>query len=709
MARGRPRGGGRTQAPEARLSAGPGPPESVRRYVTGGGRFIDDLSPPGTLYLQVVRSIYARARLLKVKGGITADEVKGTLASVGEGAWGASGVVSEPVLASGVVNYVGQPVAAVVGRDRYQAEDLAQGVEVEYEPLKPLMDPEEALRGEPIHAGTRSNAFADAHLGKDFDLPSAPVVVEETLVNERVVPNPMEPRGVLAQFEGGRLTVWASSQSVHSFREGFSESLGLPPESVRVVQMDTGGAFGSKGGIYPEYVMAARAAMKLKRPVKWIETRSEHLVATHQGRGVRGRMKVYADRKGEVQGLKADILVDGGAYSAGMGAFAPAWIGFQLTGPYAIRRALVEGRAVYTNKVPLGPYRGAGRPEAAFFMERMMDVLADELGMDPVDVRLANAGSKSFTSPLGVDVNPFRPFLEAAVAELGYRRRVGRGNAGFSTFVLIPATEPGEGARIAVKDGRIKVWLGGDVHGQGHEAFVRRLLREELGVPEDIVDLERGDTDMLREGVGAWGSRSAIMGGAAVVEAARKLKERVIRKLDRYSAEGLLKVGPDVTVFHKHEESLNSFGANLLTAELDETGRARAVECLAYYDVGRVLNPPMVEGQIIGGSAQAIGQVLFEGAAYGEDGQPLTVSLADAGIPTAAEMPKFTVRLATQPSPLPHGAKGVGESPTIGVPPALVRAVEKLVGKRLTHTPLMPSELRREGTEKPRTRARNAK
>jgi len=662
-------------------------------FVRGTGAFVDDVSLPGMLHLRVARSVYARARLVRVKGGITHADIPGTLSSVGEGATSSKGGVPHPILASGFVNYVGQPVAAVVGRTPYEAADLAQAVDVVYEPLKPVVDPETAEAVEPIHPGTKSNVLARARVGSDFRPPRGAIEVEGTFANERVVPNPMEPRGAVVDWDGSTLTVRASTQSVHSWKEGLVGSLGLPAKRIRVVQMDTGGAFGTKGGIYPEYVIAAHVAMKHRRPVKWIETRSEHLAATFQGRGARAKMKLFADRRGRILGLRADILVDAGAYGQGMGSWAPGWIGYQLTGPYAIRKASITGTAVYTNKVPLGPYRGAGRPEAAFFLERSIDLLADELKMDPVEVRKRNVSARPFTSPTELEIPAARPFLDAAVRALGYRKAAKAGPVGFSMFVLIPETSSGEGARVRVDAGRVKVWLGGNVHGQGHEAFVRTLLAEELRVPPDRVDLEAGDTSMLKEGMGSWGSRSAMMGGAALVEAARRLRQQVTKKAGKYSAKALLAGTFDAEVYHRESMNLNSFGANLVTADVDATGTVRVTECRAYYDVGRALNPAMVESQVVGGSAQAIGQVLYEGALYDENGQPLAASLADAGIPTAVEMPTFVVKLAKDRSALPHGAKGVGESPTIGVPPALVRAIERASGKRVGRTPIPPATL----------------
>ena len=658
-----------------------------RRLVEGRGQFVNDLHFPNMLHMAVVRSPHARAKLLKVSGGINSSELKASLSSVGEGASGGTGA-DQPVLATDYVNYVGQPVAAVLGEDLYEAIDRMDEVEADYEPLKAVVDPEEALLAAPIHAGTDSNVLASFQLGKQFNLPDAPVVLEDTLLNRRISPNPMEPRGLVAHYNGSRLTVWASTQSVHAWKEGLCNSLGLEPSSVRVIQMDTGGAFGSKGGIYPEYVVACHASIKTKRPVKWIENRMEHQMATHQGRGARAKMKIYANRTGEILGLNADLLIDAGAYAPGMGTMAPRWIAFQMTGPYAIPKAYVDAKAVYTNKVPLGPYRGAGRPEAAMFIERMMDLLADELKIDPVEVRLRNARAEAIVSPLGLKIDPFKQFLESAVKELGvYDKREGE-SVGFSCFVLLPAGQPGESARIAVKDGRVKVWMGGSAHGQAHEVFARVLVSEELGIAQSLIDVEKPDTDELDEGIGTWGSRTAVVGGAALVDASRKIKNEATAKYGEYSPQKLLSNEFDVTVFRSQKEMLNAFGANLVTAQLDEFGSVRLNKCIAYYDVGRPLNVPMIESQIIGGSAQGFGQVLSEEAKYDEEGQLLTATIADAGLLSAMTMPNVVIKLARVPSNLPHGAKGVGESPTMGVPPAAMRAIEQLVGKRLRETPI---------------------
>ncbi len=672
--------------------------DDPQRFVSGQGSFVDDLRLPDPLYIKFVRSPHARARVLRVRGGINSSELRVKLASVGEGAMGNLSAAAQPVLAEGYVNFVGQPVAAVLGKTKYEAEDLLESVEVDYEPLRAVVEIEDALKSPPIHEGLASNVLAQNALGSRFQV-DHDLTVEDTFRIDRVAANPIEPRAVAAYYDGSRLTVWASTQSVFSVKHGLVATLGLPQNMVRVIQADTGGGFGSKGGLYPEYVVAAYASIKTRRPVKWVETRTENIMASNHGRGAVGQVKVYAKSDGRITGLEAKVYVDAGAYAAGLNLFAPRFIGFQLTGPYAIRNAYVEAYSVCTNKVPLGPYRGAGRPEAAFFIERMVDKLADTLNMNPFEVRLVNTVSETFTSPLGLKVEGARQFLEEAGAALDLRSKAALRGWGLSFFVLVPAAQPGESARISVRDGRVVVRLGGNAHGQAHDQFAKRLVSEELGVPQHLVNLERGDTDGLSQGVGTWGSRSAIVAGAALVEAARKLKAEAREKQGatggphEYSSEQLLGGDFDVEVFYRVDDQLNSLGVNLVRVQVDQLGRVHVDECLSYYDVGRALNPWMVEAQVHGGCMQAVGQVLYESVKYDSGGQILTLSIEDAGVPHITEAPNYTVKITEHPSRAPHGAKGVGESPTIGVPPALARAIETLKNKRITHTPLSPEEL----------------
>jgi carbon-monoxide dehydrogenase large subunit len=480
---------------------------------------------------------------------------------------------------------------------------------------------------------------------------------------------------------------------VFSIKNGLCSTLKLDSSKVRVVQADTGGAFGVKSALYPEYVIAVYAAMKYRRPVKWIESRSEHLAASQPGRGVRGKMKLFAGNDGKVMAVRGEVTTDAGAFGGSAGTSSPFFIAMQLTGPYGIEKARILATSVMTNKPPQGPYRGAGRPEAAFFMERMMDLLADTLGKEADDVRLINTTTKPFTSPLGLEIEASRPFFESAVAALRYREKSKNDKAGLGFFVLVPGVPPGESARIHVHNGKVAVWLGGNQHGQEHFVFVKRLLSEELGIPEDLVTLNNGDTGMLEDGVGSWGSRSAIVGGAAVVAAARKLKTQVERRQGSYTTEGLLEGNYDAEIFDRHALQLNSFGANLATISVDTYGMVSVKECAACYDVGRTLSPNVVKGQIIGGSIQGIGQALYESVVHDSEGRLLTKDLFDAGVPIAENTPEFFIAIVEHPSSFAHHAKGLGEAPTIGVPVAVVRAIEKVSGKRIRHTPVRPEEL----------------
>ncbi|HYA32863.1 MAG TPA: xanthine dehydrogenase family protein molybdopterin-binding subunit [Candidatus Bathyarchaeia archaeon] len=662
--------------------------------VKGGGHYVDDITLPHMCHMAVVRSPHARAKVLSVTGGMHAHDLRVLVGGFGEGARSdVNRATLHPVFAADTVNYVGQPVAAVFAADGYAAEDKLDEVDVAYEKLRPIMTIDEALSGPPLHAGTSSNVIKQAWIGDDFVDPASPVVLEDEFIVNRIANNPLEPRGIVADYNGNRLTAYISTQAVFSMKRGLCNTLKLPPADVRVVQADTGGAFGVKSALYPEYVMAAHAAMTYRRPVKWIESRSEHLAASQPGRGVRAKMQLFAGTDGRIDALRADVVTDAGAFGGTTGSSSPFFIAMQLTGPYGITRARVRATSVMTNKPPQGPYRGAGRPEAAFFMERMMDALADAVGKGADEVRLTNTTTTRFTSPLGLEIDASRPFFTKAVTALRYKEKAGRDSAGLCFFVLVPGVTPGESARIRVRDGAIAVWLGGNQHGQAHGAFVKRLLSEELGVAADRVTLNAGDSDALTSGVGTWGSRSAIVGGAAVVAAARKVKAQVAREHGTYTPDALLGGSYDAEVFDARSGQLNSFGANLAAVHIDRFGQVAVRECAAYYDVGRALTPGVVRGQIVGGSVQGIGQVLYEAVVHDADGNLLTKDLFDAGLPIAENAPEFSITIVEHPSPFPHKAKGLGEAPTIGVPPAVVRAIENVSGVKIRHTPVTPEEL----------------
>lgn len=670
---------------------------TIEKIVAGQGKYIDDVVLPGMVHMAFFRSTYARARIKNVKADMTYRDIHAGVASVGEGASNEENTdQSEPVLARGTVLYVGQPVAAVFGSTKYEAEDRLDTVEVEYEPLKPVVDPEEAISAEPIFPGTETNIMADSKVGNEFEV-KADIVLEDRFINERIATNPIETRGIVADYDGERLTVYISTQSVYSIKEGLSESLSMDPKKIHVIQMDTGGGFGLKGGLYPEYVAVSEASIKLGKPVKWIESRSEHLLASNPGRGVIGKMKIYAMNTGEVLGIRGEVITDAGAYDSGMASFSSMWISRMIPGPYCFKNAFFRAVAVRTDKPPQGPYRGAGRPEAAYFMERMMDLLAEKLSMDPVKLRLMNMSDQPLTSPTGQKIEAALPFFERAVKELEYEKVRNR-KPGIAFFVLVPAVFGGEGCRIIADHGKIKVWLGGSTHGQRHDLFVRKIVSEELSVPEDMVEHQLSDTDMLEKGVGSWGSRTAIVGANALILACRKLIENFEKEHGKYNPALLKSIKADAEIYQDLKGSLNSFGANLATVEIDDLGHVHVLESIACYDVGHALSRDVVISQIEGGSAQGIGQVISEKIMYSEDGQMITSSISEAGVLEATRVPNFKVKIVENPSPYPHGAKGVGEAPTIGVPAAVVCAIERLTGIRIRDTPVDPGMLIEAGT-----------
>jgi carbon-monoxide dehydrogenase large subunit len=342
-----------------------------------------------------------------------------------------------------------------------------------------------------------------------------------------------------------------------------------------------------------------------------------------------------------------------------------------------------------TNKAPMGPYRGAGRPEAAFFMERMMDLLADRLQMDISEVRLVNASAGPFTSPTGLTVaEATRPFLEKALKEVNYSKISREEKTGIAFFVLIPASGPGESARIDVSNGKVKAQLGGNVHGQGHELFVKSILEDKLQVEQDLISLGNGDTSEMESGVGSWGSRTAIAGASALMAAAQKIKDQVIEKFGKYSPEQLLSGNYSAFDFTKIDYEVNSVNFNMITAERSRDDLVRMKDWYCYYDLGHVLSPVNVIAQITGGTLEGVGQMFSESLRYSQEGQLMTTSITDAGLLDSDYAPKCHIKWVENGSPAPSHAKGLGEAPTIGTPAALARAVELVTRNRVVNTPI---------------------
>ncbi|MEM0455106.1 MAG: xanthine dehydrogenase family protein molybdopterin-binding subunit, partial [Nitrososphaerota archaeon] len=545
----------------------PIPPKESITYVVGRGAYVDDLKTDGLCHMVVLRSPYPRAVIKRIDCDDALRRAKLVLLPNDQEALlrnatmpanfdhkGTSNLVKLPVLPSnGRVNFEGQPVAAVVAATRYEAYDLLEAISVEYERLDPVMTIDEALRGDVIiHEGLQNNVSVDVTY-KDGDVDrvfsSADRIVEDEVSIHRTFPNPIETRGIVAEWKGNKLHVWASNQGPFRLRDQLADALGLPRDKVVVHYVDVGGAFGSKSFLYPEYVLACFAAMVLKRPVKWVETRSEHLRSTIHAREVRARVSLALRNDGKILALRGTVIADIGAYNLFINANYAPFIAQQLTGPYDIPVGEVRAIAVFTNKTPAGPYRGAGRPEAAFFYERMMDLVADELGLDPIEVRMRNLialEKMPYRNPFGLtlDKEDYASILREAVKRFDYerlrsaveegRRRGKLVGLGVANYIELNRTVLGEGALVRLgKDGIVYVTAGSGPHGQYHQIVFRQLVADVLDVDIGSVVYVNPDIEVLPAGVGTFGSRSAVIGGEAVVRAAAKLKDEIIARASR--------------------------------------------------------------------------------------------------------------------------------------------------------------------------------
>ncbi|WP_405023606.1 xanthine dehydrogenase family protein molybdopterin-binding subunit [Metallosphaera sp.] len=613
--------------------------------VVGKSLYIDDITPSNTAYLHVVRSPIARGVIKSVSGPekalltFTWEQIRNWMPVRLFGPSEGFQVARMPVLANGRVNFVGQPVMAFVVQDRYEGEDLADDVSLDYEELNAVTDPESALESEPIHPELKSNIFMDQLLqGGNLSLKDkADVVVRRKIKQSRVATNPMEPKGILCWWDGDTLNVKVSTQAPFGVRNDLHELLGIPPEKIKVSSPpNVGGGFGNKSGGYPEYVLAALASLKLGRPVKWIETRSEILNNTQsQGRGEVSDMKLYATRSGEMLGMEGEVIANMGAYAYGINYFTSQFVARLSNGPYKLKFASVRAITVYTNTPPMGFYRGAGRPEAALIHETLVEDLAEELGMDPVEIRRRNLVDDSgYVTPLGLryDAAGYREVFDRAA---NYYRKLRETSKGVSlvTFTEIVRTSPGESARIEVKDGKVIVHLGLGAHGQAYESSFRTVVAEELGIDPEKVEVRTGDSEGVKEGIGSFGSRGGTIGSSAALAAAQELKRKLGGRVD-------LSREMTVEVFYRAED-IFAPGAHVAKVELDhETGIFRVVEYYAVDDVGRVLNHEEIEGQIIGGVLQGVSQVMMEAVKFDERGNPMCSSVADCGMLTAVEGPR---------------------------------------------------------------------
>ena len=750
-----------TQAPQSELGRARLRKEDAR-LVTGQTNWTDNIVLPGMLHMAFVRSPMAHARITSVDLS-AARAIPGVIAAFSgadfaeeQGSLPCAWPVTEdivipahPPMATEEVRYVGEAVAVVVARDRYTAADAAAVVDVGYEPLPAVLDIRTALdEGSPkVHAeGNKSFEWVFAQGDMDEAVRGAPVLIERTYRQQRLIPSAMEPRAVVATCEAGEFTLWSATQIPHILRVMLALVTGIPEQNIRVIAPDVGGGFGSKLQVTAEEVLSLLVSRKLGRPVKWTESRSEGNMTVHHGRDQWQRIRIAADSDGRLRGLSVDLLADMGAYLMLVTPGVPLLGAFMFPAIYKMDAYSFRCTGVFTTKMPTDAYRGAGRPEATFGIERTMDELANELGMDPLEVRQRNwitHGEFPYTTIAGLtyDSGNYEAATARAKELFGYdqlrqeqaaRRASGdpvQLGIGVSTFTemcgLAPSRVLGslaygaggwENASVRMlPTGKVEVVTGSSAHGQGHETAWSQIVADRLGVPFEDIRVLHGDTQVSPKGMDTYGSRSLTVGGVAVLSACDKVieKAKVIAagmieasandlewSPGRFAVRGDPEKGVTIgeialATFAAHnlpdgvEPSLDSdatydpdnfsfpHGTHLCATEIDtETGMVTIRSYVAVDDVGTVVNPLIVDGQVHGGIAQGIAQALYEEAVYDEDGNLLTTTMADYLLPSAADLPHFTTdRTVTAATTNPMGVKGVGEAGTIASTPAVVNAI----------------------------------
>jgi aerobic carbon-monoxide dehydrogenase large subunit len=751
------------------------------RFITGKGRFLDDITLQGMVHLAILRSPYAHANIRSVDTS-AAKQAPGVLAVIVGAdipynplpmAWpagGASGIqnnVNVPrVLATDSVKWTGEGVAAVVADTPAHAQDALELINVDWEPLPAVVDTEGATKpGAPqLHENAPNNVVFEWNVGDkdgtDAAFANAEVVVRQRLVNHRLIPNPMEVRGDIGWYNPGtdEYTIWMSSQTPHIQRLLLAAFVtGIPEHKIRCISPDVGGAFGSKIFCYADMALVMFASKAVGgRPVKWVETRRENYQSTIHGRDHVTYLEVAATKEGEVKGLRAKTYANMGGRLSTIGPGIPTTLyGRVLAGPYKIPNVYCEVTGVYTNTTFVDAYRGAGRPEATYVVERAMDLVADELGLDPVAVRRVNflpPDSFPYDNPSGlltavngsklyIDSGNYEPALDKALAMVGYadmsakrddaKRRGKLLGVGLSTYIEVCGVAPskwigavGEGWGAAMWEsanirvhltGKTVVTMGTQPQGQGHETTFAQIISHELGIPMEDIVVQHSDTQGTPFGYGSYGSRTSNVGTGAALKAAAKIREKARRyaahlleaSVDDIEVEGneyRVKGSPDKkktlqeiafaldlafdtpegmepyldeTAYHDTPNCTFPFGTHIAVVEVDEeTGKVDLVRYVAVDDVGKKINPLIVDGQLHGGIAQGVGQALWEEAVYSDDGQLLSGSMLDYALPRASWLPAFELDETVTPSPVnPLGVKGVGEAGCIASTAAVANAV----------------------------------
>ncbi|CAB4338241.1 MAG: molybdopterin-dependent oxidoreductase [Actinobacteria bacterium] len=728
--------------------------------LTSGGTYVDDIIVDGALHVVYVRSMVAHGEITSIDTsearnapGVV-DIVTSAELTIGDikPFMMLNQLITRPVLARERVRYVGDPIVAVVAETRAAAVDAAELVIVEIEPLPAIIDPRDALAEDAIHLfpqiGTNI-AMHSEHHGDPISFDACDVVITQTTVNQRLAPAPIENRSAIAWWEDGRLVLEIGCQGTHPIRNTISEIYGLEQDQMRVICPDVGGGFGAKAHAAPEAVVLGELSRRTGRPVRWTETRSENMTGMGHGRGQIQTVTLGGTKDGDLLAYRIEIIQDAGGYP-NMGAILPYATRIMASGVYDIPAVQVSSQSVATNTTPTGAYRGAGRPEASAALERAVDLFADEAGLDPADVRRRNfvrPDAFPFTTPTGTtyDSGNYEGSLDRALAAAGYEdllaeqvQRRANGDPrllgiGIATYVEITGAGVGSeyGSVEVLADGSARVVTGSNPYGQGHVTAWSMLVSDQTGIPLDRIEVVYGDTDLVPTGETTGGSRSLQIAGSAVFDATEKLVE-----MARQRASELLEANPadivldtDTARFHVagtpavsigwEEIGATSiadgnqlfalsdftasgptfpFGTHIAVVEIDsETGKVELRRIIACDDAGVILNPLLVDGQVHGGLAQGISQALFEEVRYDEVGNPLSTTLLDYLMPSAAEFPPFERVEMETPSPInPLGAKGIGESGTIGSTPAVQNAVVDAVshlGIRHIDMPLTPERV----------------
>lgn len=727
------------------------------RLIQGLGHYVDDIKLADTLHVAILRSPHAHARINSINTD-AAKQAPGVVA-VYTGADVADKIGQVPcamnapglkvpkftVLAQEKVWFVGHPIAAVVATDKYKARDAVDLIEVDFDPLDAVTDAERAaLADSPViheEFGTNVAYVHEQSIGDvEGAFAAADKVVTQRLVHQRLAPVAIEPRGVLAQYFPGeqQLNLWSSTQIPHLMRTQVALMLGIPENKLRVVAPEVGGGFGSKLNVYAEEALLGWMAMQLGKPVKWIESRRENMLATIHGRGQMGTVEVAVKNDGTLLGLRYHVTADIGAYLQLLTPAVPTLTGLMLSGCYKIPAIAMKCTEVFTNKMATDAYRGAGRPEATYLIERVMDCVAQELNMDPVELRRKNFPQPEefpFATATGLfyDSGDYEKALTKALEIADYAklreeqqaaRAAGRVmGIGVSTYVEICAMGPStalpaggwESATVRVEPtGKVTVLTGVSPHGQGEETAFAQIVADRLGVDLNDVLVVHGDTSVVQYGIGTFGSRGLAVGGAAlamatgkVVAKAKRLAAHILQTdeeslsfengrfvgapndktltiqevaLAAHLAQNIpedFEPGLMATHFFEPKNFTFPFGTHICVVEIDkETGEVEIKRYVAVDDCGNQINPLIVQGQVHGGIAQGLAQALFEEVVYDDNGQLLTGELMDYAVPKAHQLPRYELDHTVTPTSVnPLGAKGVGEAGTIGSTPAVANAV----------------------------------